>query len=358
MTDDPVNEHETEAEKQGDVASTGGGDGDGGKAAGAVTVKELPADSASHPNRRKAIVGAGVGAVVVAAGAYGLSRLVQEPAAKEIDVAYTGGESVPLDDPNSDLWSKAASAKAVLGPQNVATPMLNETLIGALSVRALHDGGTIGFLLEWGVEEESDLTIETDQFRDGCAVLFAPKAQDSFRMMGMPGPGNAVTIVQWKADWQRDVDKGFQDITVAFPNASTDFYPPLIRDAHNAVDITVPDAYISAQATYRLSGYAVDNFQSAIDRVAPVEKIFAQGAGTVTTAATQDASGSGLWTGNGWRVALGKNMQGADPEELSLEAGKTYGVAFAAWLGADDNAGARKNPSPNVLKLNIEAVAQ
>lgn len=355
MTDETVGEKGTREPETGATPIVeGDGKGDGGASSG-VTVKELGTEVPGHPNRRKAILGAGVGVAAVAAGAYGLSRLVNEPEATEIDAVYTGGDEVPLQDPDSNLWRDAPSARVVLGPQDVTTPKLPEAAVSAISVRALHDGGMIGFRLEWGVDEESNLTIKTDQFRDGAAVLFAPEANAGLRMMG--NPAQPVTIVQWKADWQRDVDKGFQDITVAFPNASTDFYPPLVKDAHDAVDVTVPDAYMQANATYRLAGYAADNYQSAIYRVSPVEKLLAQGFGTSATAPTQDASGSGIWTDRGWRVALGKNMKGSDPNEVSLEPGKTYGVAFAVWVGADDNVGARKSPSKIVLKLNVE-VAQ
>ncbi|MEM1987254.1 MAG: hypothetical protein QW362_02545 [Candidatus Caldarchaeum sp.] len=41
---------------------------------------------------------------------------------------------------------------------------------------------------------------------------------------------NPATILHWKADWQVDMEQGFQDLEKAFPNVSTDYYPPL-KDA-------------------------------------------------------------------------------------------------------------------------------
>lgn len=335
---------------------------------GATASKEPkdPADDASElekkngevedGNRRKILIGAGVGAVAVAAAAYGASRLMELPEASEVVSKFIAGD-LPLEDPASSLWKKAPVARIVMDGQVVSLPMKAKPAVKDIRVRSLNNGDSIGFLMEWADPNDSDTTIQTDRFRDACAVLFVSDPSiDALRMMGA-GPMPA-TIIQWKADWQVDVARGFQDLDAAWPNASFDFYPPLIELPHEAAaqnkNVVVPDDYVSAGATNRIAGYAVNNPVALMNRNTPVEKIIAQGPGTVADLDTQDAKGWGSLKGGKWKVALGKSMKATNENEVAVPKSGEIGVAFAIWRGEENDRGARKTPSKKLLKLIVE----
>jgi hypothetical protein len=228
-------------------------------------------------------------------------------------------------------------------------PMKEDPTVRSVKVRSLHDGGKIAFLVEWDDPQEDNLTIKTNQFRDACAVLLgAYPAPLALWLMGteeMP-----VTLLHWKADWQLDVDKGFQDLEVAFPNASFDFYPPLV-DAKQPLKL--PEAYPEAARMW-LPGWHVGNPLSQPVKQLPVEKLQAVGPGTTTTLPTQDGEGRGQWRDKKWKVVLTKGLKATDDQEISLLPGEVYTVAFAVWSGAEGGVGARKALT-RLGKLRVQA---
>lgn len=303
-------------------------------------------------NRRKLLVGAGIGAVAVAAAAYGASKLMEAPEATEIRSKFISDE-LPLENPTSPLWKKAPAGRIVMDAQNVSLPMKSKPAVKDIKVRSLNNGDSIGFLLEWGDPSDSNTTIQTDKFRDACAVLFvADPTIDALRMMGA-GPIPA-TIIQWKADWQVDVEKGFQDLETVWPNTTFDFYPPL-KEPKDHKKVVVPDDYVSANAAYRIAGFAANNPVALMDRKTPVEKVIARGPGTAATFDTQDAIGWGVFRSGGWKVALGKSMKPTNQDEVPIPTSGEIGVAFAIWRGDEGDRGARKSPSKRLIKLIVES---
>lgn len=307
-------------------------------------------------NRRKILIGAGVGAVAVAAAAYGASRLMELPEATEITSKFVAGD-LPLEDPAASLWKKATVARIVMDGQTVSLPSKLKPAIKDIRVRSLNNGDSIGFMIEWTDPNDSDTTIQTNRFRDACAVLFVSDPSiDALRMMGA-GPMPA-TIIQWKADWQVDVEKGFQDLEAAWPNATFDYYPPLVDKSHDAASesskVVVPDDYERANATERIAGYAAHNPVALMNRKTAVEKIIGKGPGTAADFDTQDARGWGVWRGNKWQVALGKSMKATNQDEITVPKSGDIGIAFAVWRGDENDRGARKSPSKKLIKLIVE----
>jgi hypothetical protein len=159
-------------------------------------------------------------------------------------------------------------------------------------------------------------------------------------------------LLHWKADWQRDVERGRQGLEAAYPNRSIDVYPPLWNVAPG--DVTI-ESYKKAGATEWLPGYDVGNPTSADGRTTPVEKILAYGFSTATSMGTQDALGHGVRTPTGWRVTLLKPIGAADAGEIALQPGATCTCAFAVWSGAVHDGGSRKSPSLTVHALTLAA---
>lgn len=302
-------------------------------------------------NRRKFLVGAAVGAATVAAGA-GVVLLAQGEEGPPIGTSVLAKRvrKVPADDPEASEWDQAPTTRVQLDGQVTALPMRPTPSHPWVDVQALHDAKTIAFRVSWPDSERDDLTIECDSFRDACAVLLAPDPMnEALRIMGTADI--PVTLMHWKADWQRDVDHGYQDPRVAYPNASVDYYPPLA--AANGGHVTLAD-YQKANATEWLPGLHVGNPMSQAKRTTPVEKLSARGFGTATTLPTQDAVGSGVWKDGGWTVVLAKSRTGTDDVEFPLRTGRDYGLAVAVWSGSEQDRGSRKSPSKALLQLVME----
>ncbi len=260
-------------------------------------------------------------------------------------------ESVPIDDPHSSTWESAEEFAIAMAGQEIAPPVRREPFAPSVSLRAVHDGESIGFLLSWTDEVIDDLTIPTDGFRDACAVLLADGPTDpQVRIMGTGE--QPATILHWKADWQRDVDKGFQGLAVSFPNATFDYYPPLGPAGPEA---PMPEDYSARDAEQWLPGMAVGNPISQPTKASSVEKVRATGFGTVTSLATQDAMGRGVFSETGWSVVVAKPLSSSDDGEVSLSPGGDYSLAIALWTGRGNDAGGHKSPAAQLAALHLEA---
>jgi hypothetical protein len=264
--------------------------------------------------------------------------------AREVTALPVG--RLPLD-PGAPAWRFAPATAVALDGQTTAPPVRPKPSLPAVRVQSLYDAERVGFRVSWAVERPSPLAIRSDEFRDACAVLLAPDATNvALRFMGTAD--TQVTILHWKADWQRDADRGRQGLAAAYPNASADYYPPL--PAGSGATVTIAD-YRRAGATEWLPGLHVGNPLSAETRPSPVEKLHARGFGTAATAPTQDADGRGVWADGRWQVVLAVPRRPTDAGELALEAGRAYGMAVAVWVGAAGDRGGRKSPSRELLRL-------
>jgi hypothetical protein len=306
-------------------------------------------------SRRKALAGiAAAGGIAAGAAAtgYGISRVLRddEEIVDEPDlVSVFIREPVPATDPDSGLWGQARSQRIALEGQNVIMPLKPEASMATVRARSLHDGETIAFLLEWDDSEKNDLTIKMEQFRDAAGVMLGAYPPSAVLWM-MGTEDQPVTILHWKADWQLDMDEGFQDLEVAFPNVSVDFYPPLVGVEH---PVQLPEGYPEDTRKW-LPGWHVGNPLSQPVKQTCVEKLVGIGPGTLEPMSTQDATGRGVWSDGKWRVVLTKPMSATDEKETAVEPGQMYALALTVWAGSDDDRGARKSLT-KLGRLTVEA---
>lgn len=290
---------------------------------------------------------------VVATGAAALAGCAPDyrDAIAAGDIHAARVRHVPVDDPDSTRWASTPTKTVELGPQDIALPNRRRPVVEAIRVSAIHDGVVIGFRIEWDDPDVDDLTVRVDDFRDACAVLLAPGAgDDTLRTMGTED--TAATLLHWKADWQRDIERGRSGLEDVYPNRSADVYPPLIDTPPD--DVSVTD-YVDAGVTEWLPGNHVGNPMSSESRATAVEKLVANGFGTSTTAATQNATGRGVRHGEGWRVTIAKPLAAHDDGETAVSPGGIATCAFAVWSGSDGDVGGRKSPSASVYQLVIDA---
>ena len=239
--------------------------------------------------------------------------------------------AVPATDPESPLWDAAPEHPAKLMVQDVTEPRLTKPGVELVNVRALHDGETIAFRLEW-VDATQDLVPDVGRGSDATAIQFPlqPGADVPDAAMGQLGKG--VQICYWKALWQDDAARaasGRDRIAALHPNASIDHYPAQAAG----------EAREEMERRYAPAAAAGNPILTA--RNGAVQEIVAEGFGSATPAPAQRATGRGVWTNGRWRVAIARPLV-EGPDAANLQPGQTTYVAFAVWDGTEAHAGARK----------------
>lgn len=266
-----------------------------------------------------AAAGTGIGlGVVLATGPSGKPKL-----ATRMTAAFRAGD-IPLEDPTDGAWGAAKAIRVALSPQQISPPILHEASLGELTVRALHNGSDLGFLLEWD-DPELDELDGISRFHDACAVQLPARASSTPPSVTMGGPGQPVHILQWRAAWQRDL---------AGRAGPEDLFPRIVRD------LTPEDLLGPKTGNLFYVGRYVGNPVSVHERQ-PVEEVVAEGFGSATHLSRQQARGRGAHDGERWRVSIGIPLSREAGD--ALVPGTAWPVSFAVWLGSRKNRGGRKH---------------
>ena len=250
------------------------------------------------------------------------------------------GSAGPLVDPDAPYWKDAQAIKVEMLAQVITNPQNPDPAIKELSVRAVHNGQWLAFLIEWADPTKSD-RIVVDQFGDQVAV----EMPSSFKPGDMPnpmmgGPGERMHIMQWRAAFQHDIESGGEPkISDLYPFVHVDVYPDEVLRATDA------RAYTGA--------VGVDNPISR-PKHSPVLDQMAEGFGTLTVEPDQQSDGRGVWADGRWRVVITHPMAPGDPNDPTLAPGSESLAAFAVWEGGAREVGSRKAWS-NWVQLKLEA---
>jgi DMSO reductase family type II enzyme heme b subunit len=223
-----------------------------------------------------------------------------EPASKsgiQIVVRYARQE-IPLD-PAANLWRTIPPVRIPLKPQDL-TPPYGGGSIKAVTIRAIHNGREVGFLLEW-VDPTKDAAMDgLDSFRDAAALMFPldpknpPEPLMGHRYMGERS--SLVNIWQFKADWNEQ------------------------------------------------------------GRRSPVEDLNAAGPGTLTIQDQQDVSGKGMHRRGRWQVIFLRSLKTDDEDDAQFWPGLKTWVNVAVWDGSHNDHAGQKSVSEVWHHLIFEAV--
>jgi len=236
----------------------------------------------------------------------------------------------PVTDPAAPAWRPAPPVQVALLPQTVTPPNHAEPAIKTLTVRAVHNGGWIAFLIEWQDSSLSD-RIVLDNFGDQVAVELPVDVRATPPSPMMGNPGGRVNIMQWRAAFQRDLDVGPPTVRGLYPNAWADVYPDEVLGASDARPYS--------------GALGIENPISR-GRASPVLDQMAEGWGTMTVKPDQHALGKGVWKSGVWRVVITRPMVSDDANAPRLTAGDQTVAAFAVWDGGNREVGARKAWAP------------
>jgi hypothetical protein len=264
--------------------------------------------------------------VALAVVTVGLIGLAPAARAQSAITAVRVPGAGPLADALAPYWRQARPVKVPMQPQVMALPHKPDPAVKELLVRALHNGGWIAFLLEWRDPSPSD-TIVLDNFGDQVAVQLPVNAKGAPPAPMMGHQGGRVNIMQWRAAFQRDLDRGVPSVRDLYPNAWADVYPDEVLSAADARPYT--------------GALGLENPISR-GRASPVLDQMAEGWGSMTVKPDQHALGMGVWRDGLWRVAITRPMVSDDLNAPQLVPGLRTVAAFAVWEGGRGEVGARK----------------
>ena len=275
------------------------------------------------------------------------------PTPPKADITVVRVDKAPIRNPDDPVWGRVPEVEFSLGPQAMVAPFKLAPTITSVKVKAVRDEEWIAFRLEWSDKEANFRNFDVHEFRDACAVMLLsyPIPQEKLGLAWQMGtPEYPATMLFWRADWQLEVEKGYQDITDIFPNMAVDVYPPYKGTVEEVEPKPKKLGTVAGELRY-LGGFATGNPMVRLEKKTPVEKLIARGPGTIESFKTQDAEGWGKFEGGRWRVVIAKKLKASDAGqgEIEVKPGSFYHIAIAVWQGSEGDRGSRKAITP--LKL-------
>lgn len=234
---------------------------------------------------------------------------------------YVEGE-VPSH-PSDPAWETLAPLPIPLSGQVITRPVWPEPSARALSIRSIHNGKEVAFLMEWQDATRNE-RLTPGVFRDGAAVALPLGDAPAFFCMGQLD--HYVNIWHWKADWQSDVDR---------------------RQAR-------------AKQKKRKRG-GIRRFEVIPRRPSSVEDLIGGGFSTLTSKQRQGRiKGQAEWKRGFWRVVMKRplNRPGDELEnEAVLQPGRMQAIAFAVWNGENKERNGQKAVAA-WMQLQIDPIGQ
>lgn len=212
--------------------------------------------------------------------------------------------------PEDPTWASVPSMTLPLSGQVITRPVWPDPTARALSVRMVHNGTDIAFLLEWQDNTKND-RLTPGTFRDGVAIGLPLGDAPAFFCMGQLD--HYINIWHWKADWQSDVDRR-----------------------------------AAKQAESKKGSGEVRRFEVIPRRASSVEDLIGGGFSTLTSKQAQGRiQGSATWKDGTWHVVMRRPLAAADPEnEAKLIPGRVQTVSFAVWNGENKERNGQKAVAP------------
>ena len=224
--------------------------------------------------------------------------------------------------------TQSKTATLTLNPQDLVLPRVFEAATASVEVKALYDADRLGLLVEWG-DSDRDVDLGTVlQFRDAVAIQFPedPSLDAASFMMGQKDVG--VVIYHWKSDWQFS---RLHDVDEAYPNMYGEWYQYSGVPAGEIPEST--DYLANGRKEFLTAAAAGNSIADPLiqEAIGPVQKMRAEGFGTIEPDAEQDAEGMGIWHEGRWRVAFFFPRQ---QSRFKFEEGTPLPFSFAVWDGA------------------------
>jgi hypothetical protein len=232
----------------------------------------------------------------------------------------------------ADLFARSTEETIMLIAQPMTVPRPKVTSTEKIKVRAIHNGKHIAFLLTWNDKNKNEAG-KLGEYSDAVAIQFPVKDNTKPPPIFMGGKGDPVHIFHWRAQYQRDKEKGLRDIKDIYPNMFIDIYPMEFPNSPQFLKVD------EAQREVYSFGRAAGNPQSYVKK--GVDEIIAEGFSTSSVIENVEADAEGKWENNEWKVVITRPLKRENGSVL--EDGKSSFVGFAVWQGSLDEVGSRKS---------------
>lgn len=247
--------------------------------------------------------------------------------------------------PTDDAWKQARPLYIALTPL-----WWTEDRIEGLVVQSLHNDDELAVRLSWIDTTLDDRAVRHDEFRDSVAIQFSLSSNPPF-YMGGSGEHGGVNIWFWKADRQKDLADGYQDVDDAFPDRVVDMYPEHSYPPAKISRGEWPRSAITDHDPTFITAWGAGNLVADPNLKTSVESLVARGPGTLAGKPpnVQSVQGQAEYARSVWYVQLQRRMtfsseQGHGGERL-FKPGDYLPVSFAVWNGNAGDRDGKKNIS-------------
>ena len=230
-------------------------------------------------------------------------------------------------DPSAEYWRNVPDGPVLLTAQPMVAPRPETTTTGSVMVQAVHDGKRVAFRLRWKDTEKSEAG-HLGEFSDALALEF-PVKEGSPPLVMMGSKDNPVHLFHWRAQYQRDHEKGKPSMKDLYPNSSIDIYPMEFKD--------LPAAKEAATDQFA-PGRAEGNPQAYVK--ASIDEIIAEGYSTSSVQEGHGSAAKGEWKNGEWTLVIVRPL--AIEGGSTLHVGGSDNIAFAVWQGGKGEVGSRK----------------
>jgi hypothetical protein len=279
---------------------------------------------------RNGLLGPLLFALAACGGAEQAPTVAPEPAgslSELVAVRVDGDVSQP--DPGAAFWSRATPGVVKLMAQPIVTPRPEVLTTEDLVVSAVHDGTSLAVRLRWKDTEQSEAG-RLGEYSDAVALEFPLYGDKPLPPVMMGAPGQPVHIFHWRAQYQRDAERGKPEITELYPQVSVDMYPMDFKDAQGGSkeerEMFNPAVALGNPQSFHKSG---------------VDEVVAEGFSTSAVQTGHGSAGKGVWAEGFWTVVITRPLvvEGGS----ALVPGNNNALAFAVWQGGQGEVGSRKS---------------
>ncbi len=260
-------------------------------------------------------------------------------------VATNIRRALPTDPMDASCWNQARPLYVAMTPL-----WWTEDRIEGVVVQALHNGEELAIRLSWIDPTLDDRAIRHEEFRDGVAIQFSLSPDPPF-YMGDTGEHGGVNIWFWKADRQKSLAEGYQDIDGVYPNRAVDMYPEQRVKLVEMRATEWPRAPVTEHDAQFITAWGAGNLVANPELGTSVESLVAHGPGTLSgkPAGLQSAQGKAVYERGVWYVQLQRRMTfpdaGGHGDERMFKPGDYLPVSFAIFNGSAGDRDGKKNIS-------------
>lgn len=250
--------------------------------------------------------------------------------------------------PQDEAWGQARALYVAMTPL-----WWTENRIEGMVVQALHNGSELALRLSWLDSTPDERAVRVEEFRDAVAIQFSMSSDPPF-YMGDTSEHGGVNIWMWKADRQKNISGGYQDVDAAFPQGATDLYPECPIRAKDMSKTDWPHGQLAEHNPTYITAWGAGNLVADPNLKTPVECLTARGPGTLSgkPAQVQLVQGQAHYERGMWTVQLQRTMESphdcsaaGGQDERNFKPGDYLPVSFAIWNGDAGDRDGKKNIS-------------